>query len=305
MSAEAIAKVVADLKARKVLVMDRSPEGKKLALLAAKLVDDPVVVDASLIYVTEADKNEMVRMYEDHPCITPPWSEALVAYRNEHGNVVAMHISTEPHDSDKQQWEQYNPDDPVEWGRVKWISHVFLYVGGEGTAPGDDGPKAFPTSGPMHLWRFAIYDDGSPADLNWVQLGVDYPMQNWDMAQITLLGALNFLNCRNIELVEPRRPRAEARRIQRTGVRVSEINVFSMGKQYGANDSGPRSGGTPLTSVRGHFVNYGPEYGKGKLFGKYSGRFWVPQHARGSKEHGEVEQKYKLIPDERETSATS
>jgi hypothetical protein len=34
-------------------------------------------------------------------------------------------------------------------------------------------------------------------------------MKYWGMAHVTLLGALNFTNCRNVELVDPQRPRAQ------------------------------------------------------------------------------------------------
>jgi hypothetical protein len=49
----------------------------------------------------------------------------------------------------------------------------------------------------------------------------------------------------------------------------------------------------PLTSVRGHFATYGQD-GRGLLFGKYAGRYWIPQHARGSAEHGVVAQEFRL-----------
>jgi hypothetical protein len=49
--------------------------------------------------------------------------------------------------------------------------------------------------------------------------------------------------------------------------------------------------------VRGSYHRYGPEYGRGLLFGKYAGRFWVPPHVRGSREAGEVVQTY-IVGDE-------
>jgi hypothetical protein len=58
--------------------------------------------------------------------------------------------------------------------------------------------------------------------------------------------------------------------------------------------------GTFVARRDGHvFVtgnSYGPAYGKGLLFGKFEGRFWVPQFARGSKEFGETVKDYRLAP---------
>lgn len=115
------------------------------------------------------------------------------------------------------------------------------------------------------------------------------------MAHLVLLGALNFMNCRNVELVEPTWERHKRKRLARLGVKVHTISVFPVGRSV---RSGPKvqdaGGGLPLSSVVGHFAHYGPEYGRGLLFGRLAGRFWIPQHARGAKEHGESEVDYRL-----------
>lgn len=167
--------------------------------------------------------------------------------------------------------------------------NTFLWIGGRSKATGP-----FPTSGPVHLWRTAVHEDGEPADLHWVHLVPEYPMERWDMAQLVFLGSLNFLNCRNIELVEPQRPRVETRRIARTGVTVQEINVFPVGRTT-RTAAGDPVGGTPVSPVRGHFSHYGPQYGRGLLFGKYAGKFWIPQHARGADGQPE-DRRYRLTP---------
>lgn len=48
----------------------------------------------------------------------------------------------------------------------------------------------------------------------------------------------------------------------------------------------------PRHMCRGHFAEYGPEFNKGLLFGKYAGRFYVPPHMKGDKKHGVVEKDY-------------
>lgn len=293
MTAEAIAQVVADLRAKNVRPLKDSDPGLLHMALGLANVSGPVV-DATEIYRSLVARTDPVDMYGDHPCIAPPWRDASVCYVNEHGNVIVMTLAVDDHLAltgkvgvDTEPWE---PAEHTDWERVRWTMHAFVWVGGR-----SQGTHR-PTGGPAHLWQLAAYEDGTPADLHWVHLVPEYPMERWDMAHLVLLGALNFCNCRNVELVEPKRPRPEARRIARTGLQVHTINVFPTGRSaHAAKAEGGM--GTPLTSVRGHFACYGPDYGRGLLFGRYAGRFWVPQFARGKAEHGQVEHDYVLRAD--------
>lgn len=299
MTAEAIAHVVADLRHQRAQRVPRrlTAFDDDVTREARELVHDPVVVDATAIYHSYLERDE-IAVYEDHPCIAPPFEECVVAYVNEHGNVIATHLSIAADSRDPERpsagesrW--WDTDNDVDWDRVRWTVLGFVWLGGR-----DGEGRAFPTMGPAHGWAFAIYDDGEPADLHWMQIVPKYPLERWDMAHLTVLGAMNFLNCRNVDIVEPRRPRAEARRIARTGVTVHTINVFPTGRSTRSDSGAPLGGGIPLSSVRGHFATYGPEYGRGLLFGKYSGRFWIPQFARGRAEHGVSEHDYRLRPDD-------
>lgn len=286
MTAEAIAEVVADLRAGRVrFPMDRSLA--RDALLVAKVATE-TVVDATAIYRSLVAAERPVYLYEDHPCISPPWDAAAICYVNEHGNVMVMAALASPFGG-REKWEDdWVPDEPIEWDRLRWILNTFLWLGGRS---GDGQP--FPTAGPIHMWRFAIYEDGQPADLRWVHLCPELDMKQWDMAHLTLLGSLNFLNCRNVELVDPVRPRGERRRLERIGVTVKTINVFPAGRtSRSASRAEPL--GVPLTTVRGHFAHYGPQYGRGLLFGRHAGRFWHPQTSRGTADLGERRHDYAL-----------
>ena len=288
-TAEPIARVIADLRAGRV--RNLLPDDAKLHRLALMRAADVTVVDATPIYQSLLAKDEPIYIYEDHPCVTPAWPSAAICYVNEHGNVIVMQTTAEdqPNGERPKRWD---PAEPIDWSQVRWITDVFLWVGGRSTAMGG----AVVTGGPAHMWQFAIYEDGQPADLRWIHLCPEYPMEHWDMAHLVILGAFNFLACRNVEIVEPTLPRAERRRIARTGVTVHTLRVFPTGRSTRSGKSAGAGAGTPLTSVRGHFSSYGPEYGKGLLFGKLSGRFWIPQHARGSTEYGQSEADYRLIP---------
>jgi hypothetical protein len=161
-------------------------------------------------------------------------------------------------------------------------------------AGGVEYGQPIPTIGPMHSWQIDISEDGAPASIRSTDI-ID-PEYQWDSVLLVLLGTLNFMNCRNVALVEPQRPRPERRRLASMGVTVKTLSVFPVGKAAIGRAAERYGAGTPLTSVRGTFRKYGPKYDRGLLFGKYEGQFWVPQHARGSAEHGTVEKDYRLVP---------
>jgi hypothetical protein len=299
-TAEPIARVMADVLTRSVRHLpdpDResgqSRRRKPIAEFAMEQVDDPVVVDATAIYDSCLPApGEPYNVYEDYPCILPPWNESAICYVNRHGNVHVMHVTTNSYDDSKRElpdppWPD-GDDHTIDWPRVKYMAHVYLYLGGWGNG------HAVETTGPLTLWSFALYEDGSPADLHWVKLADAFDPTDDQAPLHVVLAALNFLNCRNVAIVEPKRHRAQARRIERTGVHVHTINVFPPGKQTRGRKGEP-IGGTPLTPVRGHFAHYGPQYGRGLLFGKHEGRFYIPQHARGNAEDGESAPDYKLV----------
>lgn len=129
----------------------------------------------------------------------------------------------------------------------------------------------------------------------------------WDATIATIGAALNFLNASNVDIAEPARPRPIRRRISRTGVQVQTIVVRPPGRRRTkTSESRPIDAiETELSPVRGHFAHYGDQYGRGLLFGRYAGKFWVPGHVRGA---GDGQQKdYVLRPrttpqDERETA---
>src|SRR4029077_18852773 len=195
MSAEQIAAVVADLRAGRVL--NALPGDVALHEQALKMAQWGTVVDATAIYDSLVETPRQISFYEDHPCIAPPWESALLCYVNGHGNVVVMSATATELHKPGVQWEEREPaDHQVDWERVRWRLDVFVWVGGEIDTEPHAGPV--PTAGPVHLWRIAIYDDGEPADINWVELLGKNSYEEWDMALTVLLESLNFMGCRNV-----------------------------------------------------------------------------------------------------------
>jgi hypothetical protein len=273
MSAEPIAEVVADIRAKRVR---RHSDPAITALLLDRAVEPQPVVDATAIYASLMDRAVTVgvNMYEDFPSTVSPWEEALVAYVNSHGSVMVLQVHQESWD-ESLRWET---DNPVDWDRVRWLVESSLWVGGK-----DGTGKAVATQGPVRLLRHAVYGDGSPADMHWVSLtgGGDNPSV-WEMPTVVLNASLNFLACKNVEVAEPKRPFPVRQRLRKTRVQVQTIVVRPPGKRH-LSAKGVRvvdALDTPLTSVRGHFAQYGIG-GRGLLFGKLAGKFWIPAHVRG------------------------
>ena len=301
MTVEAIAKVVADIRGGRVtipeaalnVVIPERPEvdvSERLDGLRQLDIDRSkvsVVIDAQRFY--EQITSSEVAVYDHN--MMPVWENAIVGYVNEYGNVNLATVVVYPREPSQaaDTWETLNP---VEWDRVEFVYFIGAYVGGRaggGTVP-------VKTMGPMFLWRIAVYGDGSIADVNWQNPLAFDNNEMFDNLILCVLKAYDLGNCVNVELAEPTRSRAEHRRMVRTGVTVSEIHVRSISKSYRSSKGQPLSPGVPLSSVRGHHAHYGPKYGRALLFGKYEGRYWIPQHARGSEMLGTREQEYVVEP---------
>lgn len=186
MTAENIALVVADIHAGRVKRATKRDDIFDLARQVWAAVP-PVVVDATAIYQDLLVAPKEIALYEDHPSLMPPWESFALCYQNEHGNVVVMHSTVvERRADDDEPWET---DTGADWDKVRWVVHTFVWCGGF------SGEEVVPTHGPRHMWQSAIYEDGQPADLHWVQLIPEYPLEHWDMAHLVLLQSINFLNC--------------------------------------------------------------------------------------------------------------
>lgn len=306
MSAEPIAEIVADIhKGRVNHPAATDAAGTEISKILLKRAQLPQpVVDCTAIFTAQQAKDE-IHLYDDHPQITPPWTDALLCYVNTFGNVIGLQVHREDHDGSTPSTRMWFTENVVDWSQVRWIAETVIWAGGRS----GDG-KYLPTSGPVHMFRHAINGDGSVADINWLALigerGMlgerrDLPDPNrgvWDAALITLGASLNFLAASNVEIAEPQRPRPERRRIARTGVTVQAIVVRPPGKRRAASST-PRpieAGEQVFSPVRGHWARYGPDYDRGLLFGKFAGKFWIPAFARGAANGDEGQRDYVLRP---------
>lgn len=116
------------------------------------------------------------------------------------------------------------------------------------------------------------------------------------------LAALALLNVKNIGTADVSAPRHIRRAAKKVGDEAQWSRVRY--KMLTLNDPETRQPArspkglayTPFHLVRGHFAHYGEG---SKLFGRYTGTFWIPPHSRGRKEFGEVRKGYRpLVPQE-------
>lgn len=298
--AEQIAETVADIRAGRVVhPAGNTAAGLEIGRLSLRLAQQPQpVVECQAIFEQQLSKKE-IHLYDDWPSIVPPWEDFLLCYVNSHLNTVVMQVHRTDHDGSEIPADEWRSEEKINWDRVRWIVEATIWIGGYSRTLG----KAVPTSGPYHMFRYAIDETGKPENINWIAL-LNNPQPSdlsgvWSAELVTLGASLNFLNASNIGVAEPTRPRAERRRLDRTGVKVQTIVVRPPGRGRAPRDTAARPISdfeTPLTDVRGHFGHYGPKYGKGLLFGRIEGKIWFNGYVRGTGDDSSPRD-YRLKPD--------
>jgi hypothetical protein len=178
---------------------------------------------------------------------------------------------------------------------AKWHYDIFCFIAYPGDQVAPPGTRFFMAID--ELGRVV----GLPGESNafWVITN------EWGVADVTVIPvsflhvsglALTFLHAKNVEIVEPdqirRRRVPRERKYER---RFHQLKVNAIGEQKRHRGEGKSTGiEQSLHIVRGHFREYGPEFDKGLLFGKYAGRYWVASHFKGSSEVGQVDKEYKV-----------
>lgn len=255
---------------------------------------EPVIVNVTNIFDRMADVPDWRSMVTSY-VVAPPWENAAFGYAVENCTVIGLIESAKI--SSKEELPQIDREgepEPIDLDKVHWV----LTIGGYAYGKGKTSAQHYNVYGPFSFWRVYVDKEGKclGTRLHHPHKAEFEETIEWSLLY-TVFESLNFLNCRNVDIVEPTRDRAERKRLARLNVNVNEIVVYPKGKSTKKTDSksvNPIE--IPLTSVRGHFAEYG-QNGKGLLFGKYAGRFWIPQHARGDAAYGESRHTYTLEPD--------
>jgi len=305
-SAEEIAKVISDIKSGRAKPFHNDDkENDKTNSLVGKLFDldkfmpgTIEVVDSTLLYQNMRKAGKPIALYEDHE-IPPVWKFAMIGYVNEHGNVKVVGsvvIDVLALDEDEK-WQPKDQEHTIDWSEIRWVYLALVWVGGTSKT----NNRRFPTTGPVYAWQIAVREDGSIVDIQWTSLKSEtVPVPKiWQIVLLVYLRTITFASATNVVLVEPHRQRHVQKRINRMGVKVRTIHVLPTGKtRRKLFEDQPIHGTVPLTSVRGHYARYGPQFDRGLLFGKIAGKFWIPAHARGDESAGIIQHTYKLEPND-------
>jgi hypothetical protein len=153
--------------------------------------------------------------------------------------------------------------------------------------------------------KYKIPDEGEPfrdvkVDLRWRGSKNDDQVATELYVFHPILMAFSFANCKNVEKVTvyppPKLNKARVRRSKQPLVTYSIINILPVSHRAPRNRSveSEDGAGVALHIRRGHFACYGEKYGKGKLFGKLEGRYWIPQTAVGDEALGERKHDYEV-----------
>lgn len=260
-NAENIARLVTDLRRRRLAQLPiRWDEPWLFRSLAG--IDAAVVIDGTALAFdgTKVAPGEMN--------VAPPFDECVV------GLAVGAFTSA---------WLISATAEPPD-GDYRWHLDLarFQSTSGGGVSDGSRAAVKVDQVGRPSRWKFAPGLPESSGDAVWA-----------------VLRCFDFLNCANVELIEPQRSRAEQRRLGRFGVTVKTLAVYPGGSRKSGHASGMPYGAMPLTNVRGHYSHFGNccpgiHEPKGLAFGRLTGRFWVPSFARGDEANGSVVKTYEL-----------
>lgn len=115
------------------------------------------------------------------------------------------------------------------------------------------------------------------------------------VAMMVPAAVCSFLSCKNVTTEDKTCVYAPQDKIRRR-LKIPEIKRYTLvidGHSTHRSQSAPLSetGVMPFHLCRGHFATYTNEK---PLFGKLTGRFWVPAHMRGNKRNGEIIKDYKV-----------
>lgn len=239
--------------------------------------------------------------YKTFPCCAPPFPLFFVEMRRPSAILLADGSKCSARHL-PQQWgwlcmAEKHPDNPfhqegdAEWSDG-WLCHMVLVTAWPGKIILPVARIVLPINGDGSIPsepELAIYGDAEDAsDPEGLFVQAVFSMH----APVML--ALGFMNCKNVQVVEREpQPRSANSHAKRPPVRYRTITINPLQKsKRGESAGGPTSMKKGLHVCRGHFASY-TEKG---LFGKHFGQFWIPNHVRGSAEHGRVETTYKVNP---------
>lgn len=127
--------------------------------------------------------------------------------------------------------------------------------------------------------------------------GFNTERQMLKFAATKVLALCRLLECKNIKIKkhEPAITGKEREYMRQNGFVCKDdfytLTVTVGGEEVEYGESGASGASKRFHVCRGHFATYTEE---NKLFGKYVGKYWIPQHMKGNPDLGVIEKDYKL-----------
>lgn len=169
--------------------------------------------------------------------------------------------------------------------RVVLMAEFLLPVAGDGQIVSPGNGRIY---GVTNILTPGVSEDAEQRNIRFVHQFAGFPV----------FLALSFMHCRNVRMKEevppPKLSKSHQRKRGRPLLRYRVLEIDHM-KSVLEREGQASTGGLKkaLHICRGHFASYGID-GKGLLFGKHSGRYWIPMHTRGSAEEGVVVKDYEV-----------
>jgi hypothetical protein len=178
---------------------------------------------------------------------------------------------------------------PEVFDGTRWVLRAHLFVLREGRVKGGDA---------RHFVSVFVRADGSIASISAPELADEDRAASLLGYIAEALLAVSFAHCRNVQLVDA----APSRQVRRAALRTQQpclvyktlvIDpahpvVRHEQRRVQSGEQVPKA----LHLVRGHFAVYTDEK---PLFGRYSGRFFIPMHTRGTLRGGLVVKDYAVL----------
>jgi hypothetical protein len=177
-------------------------------------------------------------------------------------------------------------------------SHVFLGMDEQGEAIGLY--VQIPDEEVYETTLLASYraDSNVPPQPNDADLLKSVLKEHGLSAVVSVFQALALLNCKNVSSdqhhFQPRKPGSKHKGrgpLAKAVYRTLKLTLPGRQGKSGTISHTDSEATRAFHMVRGHFSVYTEQ---AKLFGKYTGRYWIPAHTRGSKDVGIISKRYEI-----------
>jgi hypothetical protein len=270
----------------------------------------PIIVADNIVAHDTEIEHKWDLTAKNYPRISPPfqgswfieWQEAGFNERGEEAGLNQRGSLFQEYDTESMKRIGFSEDAPE---GTQWLYIVMHYVTADGLAlvmPKGHMVFVAKSGELLSTTVFRLTDAKTVEELpDEDELNDDnlWNLPGW--LRIPLL-TIAFMHCSNVSQFDDTKVHGQTPKWHRRQ-RVPELKYQTLwigqpgSKRSGTGRTteGDRSGKS-LHICRGHFAHYAKEGGSLGLFGRGTtyGTFWIPSHARGSLEHGEVRSTYKI-----------